>query len=151
MAYLGALSFQNPRRPAPHWKGGAGGGGDQGSGCTRQGEKRCKWIKYELLVLLSRRGREIKQARARNTAAARWRPVEAREVMARAKQDSRGRARAAADVQATRGEGGSRRWSDGGSIAAARGGALHRRQRRQGGQRGARGRRRKGGVRRTHV
>jgi hypothetical protein len=67
-------------------------------------------------------------------AAARWQPAEAREVVARAKQDSRGRARAAADVQATRGEGGSRRWSGGGSSAAAKGGALHRRQRRQGGR-----------------
>jgi hypothetical protein len=114
-------------------------------------EKRCKWIKYELLVLLSIRGREIEQARARNTVAVRWWLAEAWEVMARAKQDSRGRARVVADVHAARGEGGSRRWSGGGSTAAARGGALHQRQRRQGGQRGARGRRRKGGVRRTYV
>jgi hypothetical protein len=90
-------------------------------------EKRCKWIKYELLVSLSRRGREIKQTCTQNTTAVRWRPAKAREVVARAKQDSRGRARAAADVQATRGEGGNRRWSGGGSTAAARGGAVHRR------------------------
>jgi hypothetical protein len=78
-----------PRRPVPHRKGGAGGGGDRGSGCTRQGEKRWKWIKYELLVLLSRRGREIEQARARNTVVVRWRPAEAQVVMACAKEDSK--------------------------------------------------------------
>jgi hypothetical protein len=96
--------------------------------------KEMQMVKYELLVSLSRRGREIKQAHTWNTAAARWRPAEARDVVARAKQDSRGRARAATDVEATRGEGGSRRWSGGGSSAVARGGALHRRQRRQGGR-----------------
>jgi hypothetical protein len=58
------------------------------SGCTWQGEKRWKWIKYELLVLLSIRGREIEPARVRNTAAVRWRPAGARVVVARAKEDS---------------------------------------------------------------
>jgi hypothetical protein len=53
-----------------------------------KGEKRCKWIKYELLVLLSRRGMEIEQARARNTTAARWQPAEAWVIVARAKEDS---------------------------------------------------------------
>jgi hypothetical protein len=56
--------------------------------CARQGEKRCKWFKYELLVLLSRRGREIESVRVCNMAAARWRPAEARVVVARAKEDS---------------------------------------------------------------
>jgi hypothetical protein len=79
-----------PRRPVVHRKGRSGGGGDWGSGCLRQGNQECNWSKYKLLVLLSRRGREIRQACTRNTSAARWRPAEAREAVARARQDSEG-------------------------------------------------------------
>jgi hypothetical protein len=76
--------------PVVHRKGGTGGGDNWALGCTRQGDKECKWIRYKLLVLLSRRGRKIRQARARNMAAARWWPAEAREAVACARQDSRG-------------------------------------------------------------
>jgi hypothetical protein len=69
-------------------------------------------------ALLSRREREIRQARARNTAAARWRPAGARGGHGARKTGQRGRARAAGKVWATRGEGGSRRWIGGGLCSS---------------------------------
>jgi hypothetical protein len=62
-------------------------------------------------VLLSRKVREIEQARAWNTAAAMWRPADGSGGRGAREIGQQGRARAAGDVQATRGEGGSRRWS----------------------------------------
>jgi hypothetical protein len=108
-----AIGGSCPRRPVVHRKGGVGGGGDRGFG-ARQGEKRWKWIKYELLVLLSRRGREIEQAGVWNTAAAMWWPADGSGGRGACEIGQQGRARVAGDVQATRGEGGSRRWSGSG-------------------------------------
>jgi hypothetical protein len=77
-------------------------------------------MEYELLVLLSRRGREEEQACARNTAAARWRPAEARVVVARAKEDSSEGKQDRNRGRVTRGDRSSRRWSGSGNTAAGR-------------------------------
>jgi hypothetical protein len=95
-----------------------------GSGCARQGEKRCKWFHCDLLVLLGREGEEKKYARAQNTAVMMWRPADGSGGRGARGGGQQGRARAVGDVQATRGEGGSRRWSGGACTAAtARGSA----------------------------
>jgi hypothetical protein len=57
---------------------------------VRGKEKGREWVEYYLLVLLGRRGREEEQARAWDTAAARWRSVAARVAVALAEKDSRG-------------------------------------------------------------
>jgi hypothetical protein len=73
---------------SPEWRKGAavvfGARGVRGKG------KGGEWVEYYLLVLLGRRGREKEQARARGTAAARWRPAGARVAVALAEEDSRG-------------------------------------------------------------
>jgi hypothetical protein len=61
-------------------------------------------------VLLGRRGRGEEQARARDTAATRWRPGGARVGVAHAREGQGGEARAVAGVQATRGVARSWRW-----------------------------------------
>jgi hypothetical protein len=69
-------------RESPEWRKGAavvlGAPGALGK------EKRGKWIECGLLVLLGSRGKEEEQARARDTAATRWRPGAARVGVARA-------------------------------------------------------------------
>jgi hypothetical protein len=114
-------------------------------------EKGREWVEYYLQVLLGRRGREEEQARARDTAAARWQSVTARVAVVLAGKDSRGGEQDQERGRATRGVRPSRRWRRGG-VRAAVGGADNRRQRVEQGSRGiegARGRGREEGVRRT--
>jgi hypothetical protein len=109
-----------------------------------------EWVEYYLLVLLGRRGREEEQARAQDTAVVSWRPAGARVAMALTEEDSRGGKQDRGRGRATRGVRPSRRWRRGG-VRAAVGGADSQRQREAEEQRGARGGRRRGGVRGTHL
>jgi hypothetical protein len=69
-----------------------------GLGCARQGEK-----EVQMSPVLST-----------GTAATMWRPTDGSGGRGTCETGQQGRARAAADVQVTRGEGGSRRWSGSG-------------------------------------
>jgi hypothetical protein len=89
-------------------------------------EKGWKRIEYDLLVLLGRSGREEEQARARDTAAARWRPAAARVAVALAEKDSGGGEHDPERGRVTRGVRPSRRWRRG-EAGAAVGGAVSRR------------------------
>jgi hypothetical protein len=113
-----------PRRPVVHRRRESGGGGDRSSGGLRQGKLECKRNEYQLLMVLSKREREIRQAHARITVAARWRPSGARGSRGARGAGQRGRAIAAGKVSVTRGEEGSRRWTAAACTAAAGGAAL---------------------------
>jgi hypothetical protein len=104
-------------------------------------QRRGKWVECYLLVLLGRRGREKEQARARDMAAARWRPAGALVAVALAEQDSRGGEQDRGRGRATLGVCPSRRWRRGG-VRATVGGAGSRRQR--GSRAGGRQRKKKG-------
>jgi hypothetical protein len=108
-----------------HRRRGLGGGGDESSGGLRQGNLECKRNEYQLLMVLSRREREIRQAHARITAMVRWRPAGARGGRGTHEAGQQGKARAAGKVGVTRGEGRQQEVDgDDGGRAATRGRAL---------------------------
>jgi hypothetical protein len=101
---------------------------------------------------IARQKREGEEVEAgANAAAMMWRPVDGSGGHGARETGQQGRARAAADVQATRGEGGSRRWSgsglhsSGGEVLCTGGSE----------EQGSRGvpeeEERRGGVRGTHL
>jgi hypothetical protein len=82
----------------------------------------CKRNEYQLLMVLSRRERAIRQARVGITAAARWWPAGAQGGRGAREEGQQGKARAAGKVGVTRGEGRQQEVDGGdGGRAAARG------------------------------
>jgi hypothetical protein len=124
-----AAWWRLPTRPVVHRRRGSGGEGDGSSGGLRLGNLECRRNEYQLLMVLSRREREIRQARKGITAATRWRPAGARGGHGAREAGQQGKARAAGKVGVTRGEGRQQEvdGGDGGRVAA-RGRALRQRQ-----------------------
>jgi hypothetical protein len=102
-------------------------------------------------VLLGRRRKEEEQARARDTAATRWRPGGARVGVARARDGQGGGARAVLGLGVTRGGEGGRRWRRGGAGTTVSGADGRWQRSTEQSRACARGGRRGKGVRRTSL